>query len=151
MNRKIILSTIFIYCSLTSIAQQIPVGSCGIVCIYDATGCRTRRVYFCNNGLDPYPTKNSNTNLFADSKSQVEFQPAEALYPNPTSGICNIEFSKALDKASIVVVDNNGKVVQKFIANGKKITFNLAGLSAGVYFINIKEKNSTITKKVIKE
>lgn len=151
MKIKLAFLAVIFFSSFESIAQQLPLGSCGIVCVYDATGCRIRRVYFCNNGVDPYPAKNTNARQLAEAKSKIEVQMTEALYPNPTSGICNIEFSKVLDKASIVIVDNNGKVVQKFIANGKKITFNLEGLSAGIYFINIKEKNTTITKKVIKE
>jgi hypothetical protein len=38
------------------IAQQIPVGICGIVYLYDANGARIKRVYFCNNAVDPYPS-----------------------------------------------------------------------------------------------
>ena len=40
-------------------AQQLPIGYCGIVNVYDNAGNRIRRVYFCNNGIDPYPAKGS--------------------------------------------------------------------------------------------
>jgi len=57
MKKKIFFSAIFYAIALSSFTQQLPLNTRGIVNIYDAAGDRTKRVYFCNFGIDPYPTK----------------------------------------------------------------------------------------------
>ena len=49
MIRKLIMP-LFLICSLHSFAQEIPVGSCGLLMTYDAAGNRIKREYYCNNG-----------------------------------------------------------------------------------------------------
>ncbi len=151
---------LIVFSALAGIAQQIPFGSCGFVYIHDAAGNRTRRVYYCNNGTDPYPTKqnidstsfvNANTAFTKQEMRDIEFQPVDALYPNPTSGIFYINFSKALSNANISLVDVNGKTVQQYKACGIKLTCNLSVLPGGIYFVRIEENGQTISKKVIKQ
>ncbi len=122
------------------------------VYIHDAAGNRTRRVYFCNNG-DPYPTKqNINSGAFTKEEIQnMEFQPVDALYPNPTSGIFYITFSKTLSNANISLIDLNVKIVQQYKASGIKLTCNLSALPGGTYFVRIEENGQAISKKVIKQ
>ena len=159
MKKKIVFLMLTVFSALSGIAQQIPLGSCGIVYIHDIAGNRTRRLYYCNNG-GPYPTF---TNIDSTSVKQapdvftkaelnnMEFQPVDALYPNPTSGIFYITFSKLLSNANITLVDMNGKTVQQYKASGLKLTCNLSALAAGIYFVKIEENGRIITKKVIKE
>lgn len=161
MKKEIILSILIIFSALSTIAQQLPFGSCGIVYVHDAAGNRIRRVYYCNNGAGgPYPTfanidstsDKQATNVFTKAElKNMEFQPVDALYPNPTSGIFYITFSKALLNANITLVDMNGKTVQQYKASGPKLTCNLSALAAGIYFVKIEENGKLITKKVIKE
>lgn len=159
--RKAILISVIICCCVSSYAQQIPVGSCGIVYVHDASGNRTRRVYFCNNGSDPYPTIIQNLDQlksqtfpaeFTKAELQnLQFQEVEALYPNPTSGIFYVSFSKPLNNAGVSILDAQGHVVRQFRASGYKLTCDLSNLASSTYFIQIKEKGIIISKKVIKE
>lgn len=149
MKKKIIVSSIALFFGLAAFAQQLPWGVCGIVNVYDAAGNRIKRVYFCNNG-EPYPQKN---------RAEItEFQPVEALYPNPTTGQFTITFSKPLQNAVITVTGVNGKPIQQFKASGSKADFDLSQLAAGVYFVRIvqwtphgEERRKVITKKIIKQ
>lgn len=154
MKKKIIISTLIIFSALSTIAQQLPLGSCGIVYIHDAAGNRTRRLYYCNNG-GPYPTfapyAKNETPFTKEELANLEFQPVEALYPNPTTGIFYITFSKALGDASISILDINGRTVKQYKSNGIKLTCDLSALAAGTYFVRIEENGQVISKKVIKQ
>lgn len=139
-------------------AQQLPLGTCGIVNVYDATGNRTRRVYFCNNGIDPYPlrTQEQPAEIITeaakpDLKETKEYQPVDALYPNPTTGKFFVTFSKNLANATVSILDNNGKMLAQFRGNGYKVDFDLSPYAAGMYYVRIEEEGKVITKKVIKQ
>lgn len=156
MNYKFILTTSTLLLSLSVFAQQIPLGSCGIVNIYDATGSRTKRVYFCNNGTDPYPqsiVRNQQQRTVDEAKIETgNFQQIDALYPNPTSGKFFVTFSKAVDNATILILDEVGKIITHVRAKGYKAEFDLSARAAGIYFVRITDKGKiTITKKVVKQ
>lgn len=154
-QRIFIISIIAFVFSFESIAQQLPLGTCGIVNVYDAAGNRTKRVYFCNNGIDPYPLKNQTSSNepepIVKKNEKSEFEYVDALYPNPTSGRFFVTFSKNLTNASVRITDNNGKTLTQFKANGNKVDFDLSTFAAGVYYVRIEEDGKVITKKVIKQ
>lgn len=81
----------------------------------------------------------------------MEFQPVDALYPNPTTGKFFITFSKPLKNATLRLTDLNGKVVQQARGNGSKIAFDLSAMAAGVYFVSIEDQGTIISKKVVKQ
>lgn len=164
MKKRAILPVLFVLLSIFGYAQQLPVGSCGIVHIYDASGNRIKRIYFCNNGSDPYPARMQldktrkaaslkDENLVAAEKpsQNVEIQKINALYPNPTTGKFSITFSKKLQHARILLTDIHGKVILKFTGSGYKIDFDLSPVPSGTYFIKILDSGNTISKKVIKQ
>lgn len=148
MKQTLMLSIIFLFFASAAIAQQIPLGSCGIVYIHDAAGNRTRRVYFCNNG-GAYPQRPAKANTPSTVPSEVQF--VTALYPNPTTGLFTINFSTSLKNAPVSIFDVNGKLIQQQRMTGNNQQFNLSGVSAGIYFIKIIEGKRTIEIKVIKE
>lgn len=133
----------------TGEAQEIPLGSCGIVYIYDAAGNRIKRIYFCNNG-GPYPSFAQTSSSKGVTDNTIEFQQVDALYPNPTSGIFYITFSKALSKAPVRITDINGKIVQQNNASGDRVSFDLSAVAAGIYFIRIEDEGKIIINKVVK-
>lgn len=166
MKNKFILIAIFILFALPGFAQQLPGGSCGIVHVYDASGNRIKRIYFCNNGSDPYPARMRNPNTSksksADSlnsglsemkgvSENIEIQVIDALYPNPTTGKFSITFSKSLKRATIFITDVNGKTLYHFRANGYKVDFDLSNFSSGFYFVRVENDGNVITKKVVKQ
>jgi len=132
-------------------AQQLPANACGIVNVYDASGNRTKRVYFCNNGTSAYPARVSENRVEQSIINPVEIQQVDALYPNPNTGRFSVSFNKPLQNAVVSVNDANGKTIQKFKASGSKIDFNLAFVATGIYFIVISDSNNIITKKVLKQ
>ncbi len=163
--RTIITAITIFLLSLDGFAQQLPIGDCGIVYIHDAAGNRTRRIYFCNNGNDPYPTgtvpvvpaavspslsQTSREEILAKEAANFEVLAVDVLYPNPTSGVFTITFRNVLNDAIITVVDSNGKTVKKSITNGINFSCDLSALSAGNYFIRIQQGKQIITKKLVK-
>ena len=139
---KIILTCIISVLSVTAISQQLPANTCGIVNVYDNAGNRTKRVYFCNNG-PAYPARKV--------QATEEIQQVDALYPNPTTGKFVVTFSRALSKATVYIIDVNGKSISRFIASGNVVEFDLSTSPAGVYFIRIDDAGNIILKKVIKQ
>jgi hypothetical protein len=169
MRNKFILCSFFLLFAFAGVAQQLPIGSCGIVNTYDPSGNRLRRLYFCNNGVDPYPLKTSSTIVtskpkaagqtisqpgFVDPRNPKvnwEFQSVDALYPNPTTGKFSVTFSKALSNAVIIITDVHGKTILRFTASGYKVDFDLSYLASGTYFVKINDAGNVIGKKVIKQ
>lgn len=145
--KKTVLLVFAIIIGLVSYAQQLPLGSCGIVCTYDASGNRLRRVYFCNNGVDPYPVRQKQEEVIA----LKEFLLVEALYPNPTTGKFYVMFSRELKNAKVTLTDIHGKVIQQFFGSGHKLNFDLYGVANGVYMVRIEDNDLVVTKKVIKQ
>ncbi|MBO9563067.1 MAG: T9SS type A sorting domain-containing protein [Niastella sp.] len=146
MRTQIILLCLLFSSGLSAFAQQIPVGSCGIVNVYDAAGNRTKRTYFCNNGVDPYPQR-----AIVQATETAEFQEVDALFPNPTTGRFFITFSKSLENAVVAILDANGRVVSQTRTAGNRIELDLSARPAGIYYVRIIENGRHIVKKVIKQ
>ena len=66
------------------------------------------------------------------------------LYPNPTSGILNIEVDGNM---TISVMNMLGQKVMETDATDKAIV-NLNGCESGIYMIQVKTENGTVTEKV---
>ena len=68
-----------------------------------------------------------------------------SIYPNPTTGIVNIE-AEGLNK--VVVYDVTGRIM-KSVAN--ESTIDISNLEAGVYFFSVETENGSAMKKLVKE
>ena len=147
MTKKLFLLILGFHVCSVLIAQQLPLGTCGIVCTYDASGNRLKRVYFCNNGVDPYPSRAK----LQEANAAAEAQLIDALYPNPTTGRFVVTFSKELKNASVILTDINGRQVQQFKGNGYQLQFDLSRLANGTYIVRINDNGLIITKKVVKQ
>lgn len=77
-----------------------------------------------------------------------------AAYPNPTTGILNLAFDRnEVQPTAIKVVNMLGATVAE-ITNaselaGEKVTLNLAGQSAGTYFVHIATQDNVVVRKVV--
>ena len=152
MNKRTAFTMVLTSVFVSAFAQQIPVGSCGIVNIYDAAGNRTKRTYFCNNGSNPYPQRPAGESaIVATAAVSTDFHEVDALYPNPTSGKFTITFSNTLDNATIHLLDANGKAIKQVKTGGTKIEFDLSAQASGVYYIRIKQDGKTLMKQVVKQ
>lgn len=146
MPTKILIPLLLLF-SLQVTAQEIPSGSCGLLMTYDAAGNRIKREYYCNNGSN----RIANPELAKQEEAaSAGFEEVDALYPNPTTGKFYIAFSKAIDNATIQVLDVNGKVVQQVKGSGTRLEFDLSKQPSGTYFILIHTNGVIINKKVIR-
>lgn len=142
-----ILIPLFLFFCLGTAAQEIPAGSCGLLMTYDAAGNRIKREYYCNNGSN----RISNPELAKQQEAAgAGFEEVDALYPNPTTGKFYITFSKAIDNATVQIIDVNGKVVQRVRGSSTRLEFDLSSQPGGTYFIIIQTARTMINKKVIK-
>jgi len=75
------------------------------------------------------------------------------LYPNPSNGLVNISFSKAIHQADINVIDMQGRIVfslNKTSSLGEALDLN--HLNSGTYFVSISsDEGFAITKIVIQK
>lgn len=72
------------------------------------------------------------------------------LYPNPTSGLFNINIEGLNSDAKIFVCDAQGRIItsKSFNANNT-ISFDLSSYPKGVYFIKVMTSKSTSSQKLI--
>ena len=78
-----------------------------------------------------------------------------SIYPNPTNGKFSIQSSiqDAVTKVRVLTIE--GKQVKSFHFNTKEElinhNFDLSDLTSGIYFVSMKNKYGTGTKKLILE
>lgn len=75
-----------------------------------------------------------------------------AIYPNPSKSIFNVSYGNAIPK-SIDVYDITGKIIvskNDFKNIQNNYALDLTNMANGIYFLNFKTENQSITKKIIK-
>ena len=108
---------------------------------------------YAGTGSDPEP--NTLDWLFSKSltgglgvngmnKDKQEFN----VSPNPTHSVVSWNNFSTIDE--IAVINVNGKMVLR-VANPTTNGIDLSSLQSGIYFLKIRENNSVITKKILKE
>lgn len=74
-----------------------------------------------------------------------------SIYPNPASATASLYFSHSLKNASIQLLNITGQVVlKKEKINGNSFDYDISSLSTGIYFAEIKEDESVVRVKLIK-
>lgn len=74
------------------------------------------------------------------------------VYPNPSSGIFNIQTKNLIENATITVADLNGRIVyQAKSENADNKSLNLNNLSNGIYILNIANGNVKYAQKLVKQ
>ena len=71
---------------------------------------------------------------------------ALAVYPNPTTGIINIQNAEGIKKASLT--DVSGKVFNVTVVSN---AIDMSTLASGVYFLTLQTETGTTTRKIVKE
>ena len=69
-------------------------------------------------------------------------------YPNPATDIIVVT---APIGSSITVLNINGQVIKKQLAEGSETTLNVSDLSAGIYLVQVQTAEGIATQKVIKK
>lgn len=86
-----------------------------------------------------------------------EFIAAANVYPNPTSGLVNVDFTlNSSSDVSLEVIDVTGKVIYTnnagVLANGSNsLSIDVNSFQSGVYYVNVLTNGTKVTRKLIKE
>lgn len=123
--------------------------------IYDAQpGVYTIQVSHKNNlvgGSQDYSLIISSTNGISLDTRNFEVNNSIFIYPNPAKNILNYQIKDVVDIDKIIINDITGKAVFTTNVNIYDNSIDISSLSSGIYFVNFKSENQTITKKFIKE
>ena len=96
-------------------------------------------------------TKDFTINIVTSVKEQNEFLNAISLYPNPTKDVFDIELSSGLESFDVEVYNQLGSVLKSRHASyTDKTTIDISELSSGIYYVVIKTKMGSVTKRVSK-
>ena len=72
-------------------------------------------------------------------------------YPNPTTGIVNINFAKISNfgKVKVEITNINGQIIRQLTIDKEQLTINLSEHPKGIYFIKIQTEEQIYTDKII--
>lgn len=94
---------------------------------------------------------NQRSPCLTDMITSIEEQAADMsvlLYPNPTSNDFWIEFDH-LDKRQIIFSNVLGQEIQNFQTLDQKLNLDVSSLPAGIYWLEIRQKNRRTRQKLV--
>ncbi|MBN2637399.1 MAG: T9SS type A sorting domain-containing protein, partial [Prolixibacteraceae bacterium] len=72
------------------------------------------------------------------------------LYPNPTNGLVTVELSSGIHDTELSVMDIAGRIVlRKSYSASERLTFNMSGKVAGMYFVKMNIDGKQFIEKLI--
>ncbi len=119
----------------------------------------------CNDGFNPvlltasYLISRGDQPLDGAVVTDIEERPAEqealfSLYPNPSSGLVNLELKKAVGRLEALVYNGLGQLVYRYRDDGHIDTLHtlpLNGLHKGVYVVKVKTNQGLGRQKIVIE
>lgn len=72
-------------------------------------------------------------------------------YPNPTKGAFTLNASKSFKEAEIKIHTILGEVIYSEIFSGNNFSYNLDGLTSGMYFIEVVQNGEVSRTKIVKD
>ncbi|MES2573368.1 MAG: T9SS type A sorting domain-containing protein [Bacteroidota bacterium] len=73
------------------------------------------------------------------------------IYPNPSTGIFNINSNQNIENTSIKVFDLNGRIVHQSKKNTENKVLDLTNFQNGIYILNIENGAYNYSQKIIKQ
>ncbi|MDP2160645.1 MAG: T9SS type A sorting domain-containing protein, partial [Flavobacterium sp.] len=119
--------------------------------------CDTAGLKSALQGLEGGVLANSSTSnipyafLSIDGK---DFEKMSVLFPNPTTGIFEIQINGQFQDLDLEIFDKNGRVVYNSkmnILQDSSQTIDISSLSNGIYFLRIKNEQFSQTEKIVKK
>ncbi|MFN8115156.1 MAG: T9SS type A sorting domain-containing protein [Bacteroidia bacterium] len=101
-------------------------------------------------------TTKSNTKDFVisiptDIKSQNELLNSISLYPNPTKDVFDIELKSGIESFDVEIYNQLGSVLKStHLTYTDKATIDISEFSSGIYYVVIKTKIGSVTKRISK-
>ena len=72
-----------------------------------------------------------------------------SLYPNPANNVVNVSLEGFDGGATVEVVDMNGRVCGKWMAEGNTLTIDLTHMVAGAYFVRVTSSTATAVGRLL--
>lgn len=94
-------------------------------------------------------TLNTSYNCATTGVSGIDLQEMIDVYPNPATSGFLIKNLQAEKDVQLNISDQVGQIVYTEILSGKKEHLINAGLSSGIYFINVKIDSKVLTRKIV--
>jgi endonuclease I len=108
---------------------------------------------FCSNPLSPVVSNPLNNKPVLSDPSILSNEPVIKVYPNPTSGICNLITShqEFQSEIQLTIYNMTGKTILQQLFNGKAIhQFSLENQPTGMYIIHVNTGTTSTTCKIQK-
>jgi len=84
--------------------------------------------------------------------AQNEYQIGANVFPNPSNGLFSVELERTETNVEIKVYDLFGRVIySEIFANFEKENIDLSNYAKGMYILNLKNKEFTLSKQIIVE
>jgi hypothetical protein len=73
------------------------------------------------------------------------------VYPNPSSGVINIDFGTTTNNATVIITNTIGSIINEIALNSNQSLYaiNTNNFSTGIYFMHIKSGNNAATKRIV--
>jgi|GEM_PF-2993899 len=87
-----------------------------------------------------------------EGSTGIEIEPNEtttSIYPNPTKDYLHIQTDQS-QKYAYKLTDMHGRVLQSVILDPSKKTIDLQTLPTGIYFLQLQNEKTHLTKKIVK-
>lgn len=98
------------------------------------------------------PTEDDGSPCLSLSVDEASIDSLFSIFPNPSNGQITISVDGTLGDGQVRIYDINGREVYKQAASLQgNVSVNAAGLSTGVYIMNITSESNTFTTKLIIE
>lgn len=72
-----------------------------------------------------------------------------AIFPNPTSGLLNINLPDSIENVELILSDLQGRQVFKTATNNKQEILNVGDFQEGIYLLTIKNNKYETSKKIV--
>ena len=100
---------------------------------------------FSQNGIPLYPSTSTNCDLIITSDERpVKDKPVINIFPNPSKGSFNINYSQTLNITAAYLTDLPGNLILKPQLNNPT-NFNIDALPGGTYILTLIDKNQVST------
>jgi len=73
------------------------------------------------------------------------------IFPNPSSGVFNVQSDNQLENVQITVTDLQGRTLINTLFSGNETTVDLSNYTQGVYLLQLHSSNVVQTYKLIKD
>lgn len=116
--------------------------------ITDATGCTST---YCDSSTFIYKAEQAitvNAVLAVSIDDDISSDASVSVYPNPALDQLNIANAKA--GSNIYIYNTQGKLMRSLQMQSEQQTFNIAELTAGIYYIEVNTNSTTVRRKLIK-